>query len=99
MNRYDDASEAARNLLDGFDEVDLAELAVEQQSRNRSLQQRVVQAQADNEQLRTALQNAERQETEIRALLAGVNLADSAAAWDLGTRVLLILDGPPDPTA
>lgn len=94
MSRYDEASPEARNLLDGFDEVDLAELGVQQQARNRSLQQQLVQAQTELEQLRAHARQLAQNENEIRELLSTVGISPSPEAWDLGVAVLLILDGP-----
>ena len=46
MSRYDDLSEAAQNLLAGFDDLDLAEMLAAEQAKNVALQQQIVQAEA-----------------------------------------------------
>lgn len=52
---------------------------------------------AELERLRVFAASTERRHNEIRALLARVDIRDSAEAWDLGMAIIATLDGPLHP--
>lgn len=54
---------------------------------------------AELDRLQTFAGATERRHSEIRALLAQVDIREGATAWNLGMAVLALLDGPPSPAA